>query len=98
MLLGLRRLESMTPEPGGGAVAASCHYPDEDVVRRYTEAGLWRRRSFVEDFLATVARTPEKLAIVSRHSDGGQDRELTYGQLGELVDRTAAGLMQMGVQ
>ena len=88
----------MTPDPGGVAVAASCHFPDEDVVRRYIGAGLWRRRSFVDDFLAQVARTPEKTAIVSRRSDGGQDRELVYGQLGELVDRTAAGLMQMGVE
>src|SRR6202011_6058252 len=76
-----------------------------DAVRdRYYQAGWWRRTTVLDDFLKVAAARPEAEAIVSYRFDpsrggpGQQPHRLTYGELADLVDRCAAGLLDLGVQ
>jgi cyclohexanecarboxylate-CoA ligase len=76
-----------------------------DAVRNhYYQAGWWRRTTVLDDFLKLAAARPDAEAIVSYRSDpsrggpGQQPHRLTYGELADLVDRCAAGLLDLGVQ
>jgi cyclohexanecarboxylate-CoA ligase len=63
----------------------------------YRRRGWWRDATLTDDFLDHVRAQPDKPAIVSDHADGARET-LTYAQLGEFVDRIAAGLVELGVR
>lgn len=61
--------------------------------------GWWRAdRTFVDDFVERVHRTPDKVALIAHVADAWQTTTVSYRQLGTMVDRTALGLMQHGVE
>jgi cyclohexanecarboxylate-CoA ligase len=63
----------------------------------YHAKGWWRDTTLLDDFLANVAERPDKIAIVADHA-GAPTETLTFGQLGDIVDRIAAGLLELGVR
>ncbi|MCD0453055.1 AMP-binding protein [Actinocorallia sp. API 0066] len=65
-------------------------YPAETAAR-YRDAGFWTDETLAEPLFATVARVPEKTAIVTG------EVSLTYAELGDRVLRIAAGLRHLGV-
>jgi cyclohexanecarboxylate-CoA ligase len=61
-------------------------------VEKYTAEGLWAGR-VITDFLDEVAATtPDKLAAIDARG------EITYGELKQLSDRAALGLLELGVR
>jgi cyclohexanecarboxylate-CoA ligase len=71
--------------------------PPEEAVRRYRAAGVWRATSLVEDLQRWRTETPDRMAVVAERA-GGDRVELTHRELGEQVDRAAAGLLDLGVR
>jgi cyclohexanecarboxylate-CoA ligase len=61
-------------------------------------AGLWHDRTIDRDLDAAVAAFPERTAIVALQVDGGDERRITYRELGQLVDHLALGLHRLGVR
>ena len=59
--------------------------------------GFWIDKNYDEFLNQTVARTPEKLALLAYRSDRAAPRRLTYAECGDLVDRAAASLARLGV-
>ncbi len=65
---------------------------------RYRRQGWWRDTTYIDDFLAVVAAQPDKVAIVGHRSDPAPSvTTLSYRQLGQLVDRFAGALLDLGV-
>jgi cyclohexanecarboxylate-CoA ligase len=67
-------------------------------AKRIAESrGLWSDRLPIDDLDAAIAKSPDATAFVGRNS--AQDREirLTYAELGERIDKIAAGLVERGV-
>ena len=60
-------------------------------------AGFWVDKSYDEFLEQTIARTPDKLAVLADRSDRADRRKLTYAQLGDLISRAAASLRKLGV-
>ena len=61
--------------------------------------GWWRSdRTFVDDFLDRVAEQPDKVAVIAHVAQTGDVHTVSYRQLGTMVDRTALGLMELGVE
>lgn len=60
-------------------------------------AGLWRDELALDYLDRWVARTPDRLAVVTHRSETGERTALTYGQLGSAVARLAGGLARLGV-
>lgn len=71
---------------------------DADSSAWYRQHGWWRDRTFVDDFLDVVDRLPGKTALVAHTARTDETTRLTYRELAELVDRIAAGLMELGVR
>lgn len=68
-----------------------------EVAHGYRERGWWRDETILDDFRAVVARTPDKVAIVSERAFG--DRQvLSFRQLARLSDRFAGALLELGVK
>jgi cyclohexanecarboxylate-CoA ligase len=61
------------------------------------EGGYWIDKSYDEFLQQTIARTPDKLALVAHRSDRSQERRFTYSQLGDSISRAAASLKRLGV-
>lgn len=60
-------------------------------------AGYWTDRLLTDYLDDTVARDPDRVAIVDNNSERGSRLQLTYGELSEQVDRIALGLDRLGV-
>ena len=58
---------------------------------------LWANRLPIEDLDDAVRGAPERTAFVGRNSALGREIRLTYAELGERVDKIAAGLVELGV-
>jgi cyclohexanecarboxylate-CoA ligase len=59
--------------------------------------GLWPDRLPIADLDAAVAQHPDRTAFVGLNSALGREVRLTYAELGERVDKIAAGLVGLGV-
>jgi cyclohexanecarboxylate-CoA ligase len=59
--------------------------------------GLWADRLPIDDLDAAVAAAPGRTAFVGRNSALRQEIRLTYAELGERVDKVAAGLVARGI-
>jgi cyclohexanecarboxylate-CoA ligase len=60
-------------------------------------AGHWRDRVLIEFLDAAIAWQPDRIALVDHNSMTGARTELTYGELGQRVERIALGLVDLGV-
>ena len=58
---------------------------------------LWANRLPIDDLDDAVRVAPERTAFVGRNSALGREIRLTYAELGERVDKIAAGLVELGV-
>ncbi|HEU5270469.1 MAG TPA: AMP-binding protein [Jatrophihabitans sp.] len=67
------------------------------MAARYRELGRWRSETILDDLARAVRTTPDKPAIVS-YLNGKLGRTVSYAELDALVDRFAAGLLELGVQ
>ena len=61
------------------------------------EAGFWVDKSYDEFLQGTIARTPDKLALIADRSDRSEKRRFSYAELGDAVARAAASLKRLGV-
>ena len=61
------------------------------------EAGFWVDKSYDEFLQGTIARTPDKLALIADRADRSEKRRFTYAELGDRVARAAASLKRLGV-
>ena len=61
------------------------------------EAGFWVDKSYDEFLQGTIARTPDKLALIADRSDRSEKRHFSYAELGDVVARAAASLKRLGV-
>ena len=59
--------------------------------------GLWADLLPIDDLDAAVRAAPDRPAFIGRNSALRQDIRLTYAELGERVDKIAAGLVERGV-
>jgi cyclohexanecarboxylate-CoA ligase len=59
--------------------------------------GLWPDQLPIDYLDSAVRAAPERTAFVGWNSALGQEVRLTYGELGDRVDRIAAGLLELGV-
>jgi cyclohexanecarboxylate-CoA ligase len=59
--------------------------------------GLWPDRLPIDDLDAAVAQHPDRTAFVGLNSALRREVRLTYAELGERVDKIAAGLVGLGV-
>ena len=65
--------------------------------RGMREAGLWTDQ-IVDSHLAQAVETlPTKVAVVGYRADRSEPRKITYWELGDMVDRAAGALRDMGV-
>jgi cyclohexanecarboxylate-CoA ligase len=71
--------------------------PPADLAAGYRALGRWRSETILDDLWRAVRTTPDKPAIVS-YVNGDLRRTVSYRELGELVDRFAAALLELGVQ
>jgi cyclohexanecarboxylate-CoA ligase len=59
--------------------------------------GFWIDKSYDEFLQSTIARTPDKLALLAFRMDRAEGRRLTYAELGDLTSRAAASLRRLGI-
>ena len=59
--------------------------------------GFWIDKSYDEFLQPTIARTPDKLALLAYRADRAEGRRFTYAELGDLISRAAASLRRLGV-
>jgi 2,3-dihydroxybenzoate-AMP ligase len=71
---------------------AGCVPWPEEYARRYRERGYWEGKSIPAVLAESVARRPEKVALVH-----GAER-ITYAELGERIERLAAGFAGAGLK
>jgi non-ribosomal peptide synthetase component E (peptide arylation enzyme) len=62
-----------------------------ELLDRYTGSGHWRAETFYDVLRRRAAEHPERVALVDR------DRRVTYGELRDRVDCTAAHLAALGI-
>ncbi len=67
-------------------------------AKEFRDAGLWLDKTLDQLLSETIARTPDKLAIVADRTDREQARRISYRELGHLVDRVAVSLCALGVR
>ena len=61
------------------------------------EGGFWIDKSYDEFLQPTMARTPDKLALLAYRADRAEGRRFTYAELGDLISRAAASLRRLGI-
>lgn len=84
-----------TPQsPAAAAIAAR---PPEPLSQRLHAAGIWRDGSPATDLGHWRVETPKATAIVAQRA-GEKAEHLSYAELGDRVDRIAAGLAALGVR
>jgi cyclohexanecarboxylate-CoA ligase len=71
--------------------------PPADLAASFRAIGRWRNETILDDLARAVRTTPDKPAIVS-YVNGELRRTVSYRELGDLVDRFAAALLELGVQ
>ena len=59
--------------------------------------GLWHDRTIDSFFAQSIAKSPDKTALVAYRADRAQPRRFSYREWGDLVARAAAALRGMGV-
>jgi cyclohexanecarboxylate-CoA ligase len=59
--------------------------------------GFWIDKSYDEFLQPTIARTPDKLALLAYRMARAEGRRLTYAELGDLTSRAAASLRRFGI-
>lgn len=62
------------------------------------EQGLWQDKTLLDYFAQHVDARPEKEALYAPRSDTGADVRFTYGELDQISDRVAIGLIRCGVE
>jgi cyclohexanecarboxylate-CoA ligase len=82
----------------GTRVAASMRRFDPAETQRFRAEGQWRDRTFLDDVLDQVQRSPHKAAVVTYTKGRAIPETVTYGQLGAYIDRFAAALLDIGVE
>lgn len=60
-------------------------------------AGFWKDRLLLDDLDALLERSPDALAVVANDVVAGRQVRLSYGELGEMVERIAVNLAALGV-
>jgi len=74
---------------------------DPNQIAQYEEAGVWEDETLLDRFADTVARDPERMAVVDPPNTSKLvDREperLTYAELSEAVDAVATSLRERGI-
>lgn len=71
--------------------------PSDERAESYRVSGRWRSETVLDDLRRSVAAHPDKPAIIS-YAAGGLARVLSYRELGTLVDRFAAALLELDVR
>ena len=66
-------------------------------LERLTEAGLWGDELIVDHLDRVVREKPDAVAVVDHNSATGERPRLSYGDLGRLSLRVAAGLRRLGI-
>jgi cyclohexanecarboxylate-CoA ligase len=61
------------------------------------EGNYWIDKNYDEFLQETIARTPDKLALIADRSDRPEKRRFTYAELGDAIARAAASLKRLGV-
>ena len=59
--------------------------------------GFWVDKTYDEFLQATLATTPDRVALVAYRTDRTEGRRFTYAELGDHVARAAASLKRLGV-
>src|SRR6202451_2180772 len=62
------------------------------------DSGFWVDKNYDQFLQLTIARTPEKLALLAYRSDQADALRFTYAEFGDLVSRAAASLNRLGVE
>ena len=75
-------------------MAFEIHLPEKRVA---ASRGLWADRLPIDDLDAAVHAVPERTAFVGWNSALRKEIRLSYAELGERVDKIAAGLVERGV-
>ncbi|WP_226482678.1 class I adenylate-forming enzyme family protein [Natrinema amylolyticum] len=74
---------------------------DPDLIAEYEEAGAWGDETLLDQFAETVARHPDRTAVVDPpNAHELVDREperLTYAELSDAVDAVAVSLRDQGI-
>ena len=71
--------------------------PSADRAEAFRAGGHWRTETVLDDLRRAVAAEPDKAAIIGYCGDS-LDRIISYRELGVLVDRFAAALVELGVR
>ncbi len=58
-------------------------------------AGYWCDQTLLDHLNRAIQRTPDKTAIVAIRSESGEEKRLTYKEIGQLSDWLAARLAQL---
>ena len=62
-----------------------------DLAKRYTAAGYWENKTIAEMVYAVAERIPDKVALIEG------ERQISYAQLQQRVERVAYGLLRAGI-
>jgi cyclohexanecarboxylate-CoA ligase len=65
---------------------------EKEYIEKYTKEGYWINKTLSEYLDEAVEKYPDKEAVVDR------DKRVTYLQLGQIVDRMALGLLELGIK
>ena len=65
---------------------------EKEYIEKYTKEGYWINKTLSKYLDEAVEKYPSKEAVVDR------DRRITYRQLGQMVDRMALGLLELGIK
>src|SRR6185437_13519816 len=70
--------------------------PSADRAEAFHAGGYWRTETVLDDLRRAVEAEPDKAAVIGYCGDS-LDRTISYRELGMLVDRFAAALVELGV-
>ena len=71
--------------------------PSADQAESFRAQGRWRSETVLHDLARAAEAHPDKVAIIS-YVSGSLARTVTYREFAGLVDRFAAGLLELGVR
>ncbi|HEX8768324.1 MAG TPA: AMP-binding protein [Jatrophihabitans sp.] len=71
--------------------------PSADQAESFRAQGRWRSETVLHDLRRAAQADPDKVAIVN-YASGSLARTVSYGEFAALVDRFAAGLLELGVR
>jgi cyclohexanecarboxylate-CoA ligase len=76
---------------------AGTHFDPVAHAKAMRHDGFWIDKNYDEFLQQTIARTPDKLALLADRSDRVEKRRFTYAELGDLIARAAASLKRLGI-